>query len=80
MIQRLYTIKDQVAEEAGPIFHAKNDQVAFRNYANMAAEKNLPPEEFKLLCIGEYNTETAEITPITPTEIDPKISLVEEKQ
>ena len=32
MIQRLYTVRDLVAEENGPIFTAKNDGVALRQF------------------------------------------------
>lgn len=55
----LYAIKDIVAKEFGPVFQAKNDQVAVRQVNNTF--KTMPPgeaEEFHLYRLGEFDQET----------------------
>ena len=47
MIQRLYTIRDLVAEENGPIFTAKNDGVALRQFKEILTSIQNDPEEYK---------------------------------
>lgn len=51
----LYTVYDRLAEEAGPVFEAKNDPVALRNYANLlnSVQKTANPDEYELWCVGE---------------------------
>lgn len=54
----IYTIKDMVADECGPVFEAKNDEVAGRNFRQlMAREKIRNEDEFRLYKIGSYETE-----------------------
>jgi len=54
---RLYTLYDTIAEEAGPIFEARNDNIARRIYTTMNKD-SLPPgatlEDFKLLKLGSF--------------------------
>lgn len=57
MIQRLYTIRDLVAEENGPIFTAKNDGVALRQFRDVLNTIQNDPEEYKLYCVGSWNTD-----------------------
>jgi hypothetical protein len=57
MIYRLYTVFDKVAEEAGPIFQAKNDGVALRNFGSILQSQGLNPEDYKLLYLADYDTE-----------------------
>lgn len=56
MIQRLYTIRDLVAEENGPIFTAKNDGVALRQFREILTSIQNDPEEYKLFCIGTWDS------------------------
>ena len=56
MIQRLYTIRDTVAEENGPVFTAKNDGVALRQYRDVLNAIQNDPDEYKLYCIGSWDT------------------------
>ena len=56
MIQRLYTIRDTVAEENGPIFTAKNDGVALRQFKEILTSIQNDPEEYKLFCIGTWDS------------------------
>jgi len=51
----LYTIFDRLAEEAGPVFQAKTDAVAVRNFR--AITKEVSPEEVRLYCVGEFDNE-----------------------
>jgi hypothetical protein len=59
MLFRLYILYDKVAEEGGPVFQAKNDAVALRHFEQaMAAQHGvMHPEDFKLLCIGFYDSD-----------------------
>jgi hypothetical protein len=59
MLFRLYTLYDKIAEEGGPIFQAKNDAVALRNFeqAMTAQHGVMHPEDFKLLCVGFYDSD-----------------------
>lgn len=68
MIQKLYTVFDKVAEEAGPVFTAVNDGVAVRSYVKILRQ-TADPNDYKLLHIGEYNTETAAVAPVSPVRV-----------
>lgn len=57
MIQRLYTIRDTVAEENGPVFTAKNDGVALRQFKEILTSIKNDPEEYKLYCIGYWDSD-----------------------
>ena len=57
MVFELYTIKDLIAQEYGPIFQAKNKAVAERNFANLLEKQNLKQEEFFLEKIGTFDNE-----------------------
>lgn len=71
MTIKLYILRDQIAEMAGPIFEAKNDNVARRNIKNMFMQKKeANPNDFALFKIGEKHTETGEITATEFTELD----------
>jgi len=52
---RLYVIRDLVAEESGPIFEAKNDQVARRAFKQGLERSRGGLAEYRLLCVGEYD-------------------------
>jgi hypothetical protein len=66
---QLYCIKDIVANEAGPIFQAKNDGVAIRNYVAMCMENHLSADEFILYRVGQYDPETMSIRVSDPLQI-----------
>lgn len=51
----VYVIYDRIAEEAGPLFTAKSDAVAIRNYRNSL--KEVQASEYRLYAIGEYDSE-----------------------
>ena len=60
MITNIYTIRDKVAEEVGPLFQAKNDAVAIRQFKQLIKDFE-NPEEYELLCLGDFNDQTIEL-------------------
>ncbi len=75
----MYVVFDRVAEEAGPIFTAKNDEVAQRQFGNMlSSEKVTTFQDFVLFKIGIYDSETMEVEPLPKSKImDGDISIHE---
>lgn len=57
----MYVIYDKVAQECGPLFEAKNDGVAYREYARLR-EGTENPEDFQLLKMGLFDHETLQMT------------------
>lgn len=67
MLMKMYTILDHLADEAGPPFIAKNDNVARRQFENLIVEtfrgSPQPREgEYSLFAIGTFDTTTVELT------------------
>lgn len=55
----MYTVYDETAKESGPIFQAKNDGIALRNYRTML--KEIAPEvqgDYRLYVLGEFDHST----------------------
>lgn len=48
----IYTVFDRIADEAGPPFVAKNDEVAKRMYKRLVKSDRVDPNEYRLLHIG----------------------------
>lgn len=62
MKMNLYSIRDNVAEEFGPIFQAKNHAIAKRNFINLIDEnKGMSKEDYQIVSMGTFDTETGEI-------------------
>lgn len=58
----LYTVYDVVAEEAGPLFNAKNDNIAIRKVCNMLKEMAIEEfDDYELILVGVYDTEKPQI-------------------
>lgn len=56
MITNLYTVYDSIAESYGPLYHAKNNMVAMRNFKDLI--KNCPDKsEFDLYFVGSFDDE-----------------------
>lgn len=53
----LYSIKDILAEEYGPIFEAKNDAVATRSYKQLVEKNKLNTSEFVLYYVGKFEND-----------------------
>lgn len=58
---RIYSIRDTVAEEFGPVFTCKNDNVALRNFAQVIEKNNLKKDEFVCYCLGTVDYETGKV-------------------
>lgn len=69
MINNIYTIKDKVAEECGPLFQAVNDAVAIRSTIKVLSQA-VDPADYALLRIGAYNTETGSICPCEVCQVN----------
>ena len=54
----IYTIYDTVAKECGPIYQAKNHDVAVRAFKSLISETpNVNVSDYDLYCLGEFDTE-----------------------
>lgn len=56
----IYSIRDDKADEYGPIFEAKNDEVAKRNFKHMLTSQPIDPIEFAMYRVGYFDHESAE--------------------
>lgn len=61
MISNIYTIYDNKAKECGDLITAKNDDVAIRMF-QQAISKSPYPEDFQLLTVAHYDSETGNIS------------------
>jgi len=69
---KLYVIRDLIAEESGPVFEAKNDQVAGRGFRQALERSKGGPSEYRLMCIGEYDHDKELLQPFPfPQEVFP---------
>lgn len=64
MVFELYTVRDLLAEESGPVFQAKNEAIAQRNYHRMMEEQKLNPEEYELTKVGTFDSEEGTLTTV----------------
>lgn len=67
----IYSMKDIVADEFGPIWLAKNNKIALRNAVQQLS--NIHPEvakDYVLHHVGEWDTETGNIIAIMPVIVD----------
>lgn len=85
-IESLYSVYDTMAEEFGPVFMARNDQVAKRAVINMMVKSEASANEFQLYKVGVFNTTTGSVM-ADKKEVDftdalgkMQIKLVEAKQ
>lgn len=78
MIVRLYSVYDSVAGEYGPLFQAKNDDVALRNVIQMFTDMHVTVASldcFHLYHVGDFDTELGtfverSVNPIEEIAID----------
>lgn len=56
----IYTIYDEAADEFGPVFTAKNDAVAKRQFQQVLKGVEYPAE-FGLFQVGEFDSECTEM-------------------
>lgn len=57
-IMQVYTIRDRLAKESGPVFESKNNNTALRFYRSGLAAQKLPESEYELYRIGAIDHET----------------------
>lgn len=78
MINQLYVIYDRVAMESGPVFEAKNDGVALRNFQKFMEGKPYP-DDFVLMHTGEIDHETNVISgDLMGREVTPTVGMVDQ--
>lgn len=66
----LYVVHDRLAEEVGPIFEARNDAVALRNFRKLMESNR--PEEYKLLRLGVFDHDAVKFDLLSvPEEVLP---------
>ena len=64
MKTNIYTIYDVVAKESGPIFQAKNDEVAVRVFNSLISDvTNAKATDYEVYCLGEFDTEARTFVP-----------------
>jgi len=64
----VYVIKDTLADEIGPMFEAKNHEIAKRQFRNLLKEVS-DKSDYKLYCIGHFDREFMELTPEINVEV-----------
>ena len=62
MYNELFTIYDKVAQEAGPIFQAKNLYVAMRYVNEMIKDNKLNLHEYDLVRLATFDSESMSIS------------------
>lgn len=70
MKTNLYVIRDMVAEEVGPIFEAKNDAVAHRNFADLL-KTAIAPCDFMLYRIATFDRDDMQLSDLVAVNITP---------
>lgn len=72
----LYVIYDRVAQEGGPIFEAKNDNVAFRMVQEYLAKA---PNDYMVLHVGSLSHDPVKLVGLnSPREIERGTGFVED--
>lgn len=65
---KIYTVYDKAAETYGTLLLFPSNEVAIRNFRLMCNQDDtmyhLCPEDFSLVYLGEFNTETAEFSTV----------------
>ena len=81
MEQRIYVIYDKVALQSGPVFEARNDGVAYRNFKRFLDNEVTVEyvDDYKLLFVGSINHDSSELVPeIPPQEVGPTFDMVDQ--
>ena len=61
----IYTIYDSVAKECGPIYQAKNHDVAVRAFKSLISDTpNVNVSEYDVYCLGEFDNEKCSFVPL----------------
>lgn len=68
MIKNLYTVYDKKAKSGLAVFEQPNDLVAIRDFSRVCEQNDKDnmiarfAEDYALLCLGKYDSETGTIT------------------
>lgn len=80
MTKSIYAILDEKAKSIGPLFVCENNEVAMRLVAQSYTDPNcLPcryPSDFALLCLGDIDTSTGEITRCVLPDLVNKLDVI----
>lgn len=68
MYNELFTIYDKVAQEAGPIFQAKNLSVAIRYVNEMIKDNKINLHEYDLVRLATFDSESMSIDVLTKAD------------
>ena len=68
MNSEIFTIYDKVAQEAGPLFQAKNLYVAMRCVKEMIKDNNINLSEYDLVRLGTFDSESMSISVLTKAD------------
>ena len=68
MNTELFTIYDKVAQEAGPIFQAKNLYVAMRYVKDMIKDNKINLAEYDLVRLGSFDSESMSISVLSKAD------------
>ena len=68
MNTELFTIYDKVAQEAGPIFQAKNLYVAMRYVKDMIKDNNINLTEYDLVRLGSFDSESMSLSVLSKAD------------
>lgn len=73
MTKRIYVIRDMAAEVFMTPTIESNDETAMRNFAYAIHHSdglyNFKPKDFAMYYIGDYDTGTGVINPVSPVEL-----------
>lgn len=58
----IYSVKDTVAKEFGPVFESKNDDVAKRQFKKLIESNPVEPKEFELYKVAAFDHDTGIFT------------------
>lgn len=64
---KLYVIYDKAAQQSSPVFEAKNDAVAAREFRKVLQNLKDPAvPDYRLYCIGIFDQETMALLAVAP--------------
>lgn len=75
----LYSIYDKVAQESGPVFQAKNDDVAIRATCNLLADVHAI-DDYILYRVGTFDTDNHMIDDCDVVVLDYEILYLSQKE
>jgi len=72
MTINMYSVYDSKAKAYALPWFADNHEVAIRAFSTKINRKDnelsMHPEDYTLFCVGSFDTQTAELTPLVPND------------